>query len=154
MAPSRPLSKTFPNFSAAARWSFLVALLGLLIFNSVDLMKEQITMKKTREKVPYIFLGLKFSGLKEMLPGVERIGYYTDKNLDDNMDARQFAQAQYILAPIILDLNNTNHEYIIFDCSNEKIAIAKIKELGVIPLRGNRFGILLAKNPKVKSNPR
>jgi hypothetical protein len=100
--------------------------------------------------MPYIFMGIQFSGLKDILKNISHMGYYTDKDMDNRADALQFAQAQYTLAPIILDFNNTNYEYILFDCSKEEIAFKKMVETGAVPIRKNQFGIILARNLKAK----
>ena len=127
---------------------FLILAFFIIFTNSQKLSKDIISRKKIREKNPYIFHGIKFSGLKEILHNAEYIGYYTDKDIDNTLDALQFAQAQFILAPIILDLNNTEHEFILFDCSSEAVAMERIREVKAIPIRKNQFGIILAKNPK------
>lgn len=98
-----------------------------------------------RGDLPYLFVGIKFSGLEETLGDASYIGYYTDKSLDDRLAAMQFAQAQLVLAPSILDLNNTSHEFTIFDCSSTEAALGKIRELGAQPLKINQFGIILAR---------
>lgn len=123
----------------------------VLIFNAVRLGQELKKMKETREKMPYIFVGLKFGGLKDILGHISYMGYYTDKDMDNRIDALQFAQAQYTLAPIVLDFNNTQYEYVLFDCSKEQIAFEKIEEIGAVPIRKNQFGIILARNPKIKN---
>jgi hypothetical protein len=129
---------------------FLFLASVMILFNATKLYQEIRKTQQAREKIPYVFTGVKFTGLKSVLNHAEYIGYYTDKNLDNRQDAAQFAQAQYILVPIILDLNNTQHEYILFDCSSLAVALDKIQELGMIPLRRNQFGIVLAKNPKIQ----
>lgn len=103
-----------------------------------------------RKRRPYVFLGVKFLGLKDFVGHVQYIGYYTDKDLDQNQNAMQFSQAQYVLAPVILDLNNLRHEFIVFDCTSPKAAMDKIKEIGAVPLRVNQFGVILAGNPAAK----
>ena len=62
---------------------------------------------------------------------------------------KQFAQAQLVLAPAILDTNlsDPRYKFILFDCSSEKIAFQKIQELGLIPLKRNNLGIILTKRP-------
>ena len=107
-------------------------------------------MLAKRKLAPYIFVGFKFSGLKDILKNEDYIGYYTDKSMDKRLDAAQFAQAQYVLAPTILDINNTNHKYILFDCSAPLVAIEKIKKLGLTSIRKNQFGIILTKNPRIQ----
>jgi len=124
----------------------LLAILVMLAINICSLAKEIIRMKRERKDKPYVFLGFKFSGLKEILGDVSYIGYITDKNLDNKIDAMQFAQAQYKLAPIILELNGTQHKYVLIDCSSIEVAKEKIKELDLVPIRQNQFGIILARN--------
>ena len=123
---------------------FIIVVALLIVFNSTASYKEIRLLRQIRRQVPYIFMGNKFLGLKAILKDAKSIGYYTDKNLDDNKPALQFAQAQYTLAPIILDLNNTNHSFVLFDCSSEEIALQKIKEAGLVPMKKNQFGIILA----------
>ena len=105
---------------------------------------------KQRKLIPYTFLGFKFSGLSELFRDhkIDYVSYYTDKDLSVNQHLAQFSQAQYIVAPIILDLNNTKHEFILFDCTSEEKAFTKIKEIGAVALRKNKFGIILAHNPR------
>ncbi len=104
-------------------------------------------MSRIRQRAQYTFLGDRFRGLELLINKAPYLGYMTDKNLDDNISARQFAQAQLVLAPTILDLNNVGHEFIIFDYTTPQAAVQKIKELKLQPLKANRHGIILARNP-------
>ncbi|MFA5059162.1 MAG: hypothetical protein WC676_00845 [Candidatus Omnitrophota bacterium] len=125
--------------------------LGALVIISIHihtLIKETTKNQQLRQNVPAQFLGYKFAGLEETLRDVRYIGYYSDKSLDDRVFAAQFAQAQYILTPAILDFNNTDHDFILFDCSTEDIAMRKIKQIGAVPLKKNQFGIILARKIK------
>lgn len=128
---------------------FLVLAGGCLLFNLYTLAKDTVNMVKIRQRLPPTFLGDRFRGIETFVGKAPYIGYYTDKSLDDNLSARQFAQAQLVLAPTILDLNNTNHEFIIFDCTSPQVAMAKIQDLGAKPLKANSYGIILARNPNV-----
>ena len=74
----------------------------------------------------------------------EFIGYYTDGNLKNDADAKTYAHAQYVLAPTIVEFMNLNHKYILFVCSSDSAALKKIQEIGAVPLRQNRFGMILA----------
>lgn len=122
-----------------------------LLFNLYSLFQETHKMIELRKQIPYTFLGNRFLGLDKFLGATPMIGYYTDKNLDDNRSARQFAQAQLILAPVILDFNNVHHEFILFDCTSPKVAIQKIQELGAQALKANPYGIILARNPNAST---
>ncbi len=130
---------------------FIILAVLLLSVNTLHLIKEATRMRKIRKIKPYTYLGLKFSGLDDILHKEKYVGYYTDKDLDNRTDAMQFAQAQYILSPIILDLNNVDHTFILFDCSHPQIAIEKMKEINVIPVKINQFGVILARNLKPKT---
>ncbi len=108
-------------------------------------------MSSIRQRAGYTFLGDRFRGLEKLVNNAPYLGYATDKNLDDNINARQFAQAQLVLAPAILDLNNLGHEFLIFDYTTPQAAITKIRELHLEPLKANRYGIILARNPKYQN---
>ena len=62
-------------------------------------------------------------------------------------NSAQFAQAQLVVAPLIMDLNNMEHEFILFDCTSDEKALAKIKEIGAVPVKRNRYGLILARRP-------
>ncbi len=126
---------------------FLGAAGLLLLFNLFCSIKETIKMTQIRKRIPYTFLGDRFRGLATFIGKAPYLSYATDKSLDDNRSAMQFAQAQLILTPTILDLNNTGHEFIIFDYTTPTIAIKKIQELRLKPLKANQYGIILTHNP-------
>lgn len=96
------------------------------------------------------FLGDQFKEIAPLINHLRRAGYYTDKDLEDRRAIAQFEQAQYILAPTILDLNNTQYPLVIFDCSTPQVALQKINELGLKPLSMNNLGVILALNPKAQ----
>ena len=123
----------------------LFAGLFIIVFNSFHLYKEIKKNSRQHERRPYTFLGDKFGGLETLFKNVDAVGYYTDRSLDDPLPAAQFAQAQYIVAPTILDFNNFDHEFILFDCSSKTIAYQKMKEVHAIPLKENKHGIILAR---------
>jgi hypothetical protein len=125
-----------------------LTLLALVIAISIF----QLTLKIIEHsKHPSSFLGTQFQEIAPLFKNVRKAGYYTDKNIEHILAIAQFEQAQYILAPTILDLNNTQHALVIFDCSTPQVAMQKINELGLKPLRMNNAGIILAANPKVLS---
>ena len=129
----------------------MLAILLITANNVLASFKDIWDLHTRRQRNPYFFSGTIFSGLKKILKESKYVGYYTDKSMDLTPYAAQFAQAQYILAPIILDFNNTDHEFIFFDCLDEKAALKKIKEIKAIPFKKNKFGIMLA--TKIRSNP-
>ena len=130
------------------RYLFALAIILTITLNTADLIKETYKIEKQRESIPFYFSGFKFLGLEDIFRGVSHAGYYTDKDLSVKQNAAQFAEAQYILAPTILDFNNTDREFILFDCTTEEKALEKIRQIRAIPLKKNEHGIILARKIK------
>lgn len=124
---------------------FILALLLVVAVNLAQSFDDLLDLYSKRQKNPFFFSGYIFQGLENIFKDIKYVGYYTDKSLDENPAAAKFAQAQYMLAPTILDLNSTDHEFILFDCSREEIARQKIKEINATALKKNKFGIILAR---------
>jgi hypothetical protein len=55
------------------------------------------------------------------------------KTLGNTLAIAQFEQAQYMLAPTVLDLNHTQYHWVIFDCTSPQVAMEAIKHLGLTP---------------------
>lgn len=127
----------------------LFLILGILVLgiNSFNIIRYTARIRKLRRHAPYPFMGSHFTGLSEALKNPPFIGYYTDQSLDDIGAATRFAQIQLAVAPTILDLGNTGHEYILFVCSTPQTALNKIKDIGAIPVLKSPSGAILAKNP-------
>lgn len=126
----------------------VIALLGVTVLNLVDLYKENGTIRKLRKVMPRQMVGREFAGLAQFTQGMRTIGYITDEDITKNDAAHKlFAHAQYMLAPSILDLNNLDHEFILFVYSDEQKALEKINALNLQPLKRNPFGMILARNP-------
>ena len=143
-----PFSKEAIDFFAKffdIRRIFAVLLLALIALNSSDLAETIQKNQAKHKRVPMVFYGFLFSGLNQILPNVKRIGYFTDKSFDNKDAAAQFAQAQYVLAPIILDLDYKKHEWILFDCSSEEKAQEAIRQTGAVAVKRNPYGIILAR---------
>lgn len=139
--------KSKKNFPAVSKPK-IIFILAILIIIATDVWNSSQDiwdLHSKREKNPFFFVGYIFSGLDDILKDTKYVGYFTDKSMDNSAYAAQFAQAQYTLAPIILDLNNTQHDFILFDCENLTTAQQKIKELQLLPIRRNQFGIILTR---------
>lgn len=127
---------------------FVIALLGVTVLNILDLYKENRTIRQLRKVMPHQMVGREFAGLAQFTKGMRAIGYMTDEDVAKNDAAHKlFAHAQYMLAPSILDLNNLDHEFLLFVYSDEKQALEKIQTLNLQPLKRNPFGMILARNP-------
>ena len=131
--------------------NIMLGLLGLSILVSII----QLGLRTIQEQQPQSQFGLhslsyQFVPLQPVFKNIPRAGYYTDKNLDIPLAVAQYEQAQYVLAPTLLELNNTDLPLIIFDCTTPEIAIAKMKELKLIPITQSPTGLFLATNPQAK----
>ena len=124
---------------------FLFGVFLLIAINAFQLVQDLIATHRLRRIAPYPYQGYKFSGLKKFLKNVQFVGYCTDKNLDVTKHAQLFSHAQYELAPIILDLNDAQHEFLLLDYINQNLAKKKIEELKLIPLKQSSDGIILAR---------
>lgn len=123
-----------------------MALIGYSGVNLPVLGEELRRLFRYHKVLTHNVIGYQFMGLEEFITGVEFISYFTDGNLEDPDRLKLFTQAQFVLAPAILDPNNLNHEYILFVCKNELEAWKKIQHLNLIPLlRNDKYGIILAK---------
>ncbi|MFH1359656.1 MAG: hypothetical protein ABIJ41_01290 [Candidatus Omnitrophota bacterium] len=138
------------QFILKKRQAFFLALVSAVILLNLVGLGRKIFSREKIFILPSVFNfpGFQFSGLKDDLRDVPYVGYFTDKDLDVPLYAAQFQQAQLILAPTVLDLNNTGHEYIIFDCTTPQIAFRKMKELHVQPLKINPLGAVLGQKAK------
>lgn len=117
------------------------------MFNLFGAYAQAIHQLQDRTTIPLHSLGFQFVGLENVFKDVRTVGYYTDKDLISNTLANaQFEQAQYMLAPTVLDLNHTQYHWVIFDCTSPQVAMKAIQRLGLTPLKINR-GIILAFNP-------
>ena len=135
------------------QWTFCVLIAAVLFQQIVGFgelyigLKEEIARINGLNKIlSHQKIGYQFMGLEEFTQGIDRIGYYSDENLAINEHAHKlFAHAQFILAPTVLEPDNMDHEFILLVCSNKKNAAHKLKQLNALPLRANKFGMILAR---------
>jgi len=127
----------------------IILFTGLVLAAAIDLCQsygQTIYQLLDRTGIPLHSLGFQFIGLENVFKGVRAVGYYTDKDLDNPLAVAQFEQAQYMLAPTVLDLNHTQYRWAIFDCTSLRAAMEAAKRLGFTPLKTHN-GIILAINP-------
>ena len=125
---------------------FGVLLVLSALFNLYQAYAQAISQLHDRQTIPLHSLGYQFIGLENVFKNIRTVGYYTDKNLDNPVSIAQFEQAQYMLAPTVLDLNHTQYRWVIFDCTSPKVAMEAIQRLKLIPVKANHV-IILAYNP-------
>ncbi len=124
---------------------FFLGVILIIILNIHQLLKEetlfhQISSYKTFSSI----IGAHFQDIKPLLQGVEYVGYYTNRNLSIPKNNKRYSQAQFVLAPTILDTNNLNHSFVILDCTDKSIVEKKLRQLQAIPIKINQYGIIVA----------
>ena len=124
---------------------FVLGAAIMLTTNIFLLSRDLMATHRLRHSAPYPYHGYKFSGLRKFLKNVQAVGYCTDKNLDVTRHALVFSHAQYELVPTILDMNNSQHEFLLLDYIDKTLAKKKIEELRLIPLKQSPDGIILAR---------
>jgi hypothetical protein len=124
--------------------TFLVLCFLLIALNALMLVRSLVPDR------PVGFGGIKFAGLHDILKDETHIGYLTDLDLKDDRNLAEYEQAQLMLAPAILDINDTSPKFFIVNCSSDEAAARKLLAAGAQPLKRNQFGIILARNPAVQ----
>ena len=124
-----------------------------VLCSSILISLIQLSLRTIGEQSPGAQMGLhtlayQFIPLQNIFKNIPRAGYYTDKNLEHPLAIAQYEQAQYVLAPTVLELGNTQLPLIIVDCTTPQIALEKIKKLKLTPISASPSGIILAVNPK------
>jgi hypothetical protein len=125
---------------------FLIAFGLAALFNLGQAYLQAVLELQDRTTIPLHSLSYQFMGLENVFKGERTVGYYTDKDLNNTLAIAQFEQAQYVLAPTVLDLNHTEHRWVIVDCTSAQAGMDAIKHLGLTPVKMNR-GLILALNP-------
>jgi hypothetical protein len=133
------------RFMLISRHHFFIGFIFLAlcagIINSVT---DLAQMQAKRKTTPYFFGGDLFAPIKGANNNERFIGYLTDRNIDTDAVSMRFTQAQFTLAPTILDFNNPQHHFLLLDFQDPKQAIAKAQELNARPLKLSPQGILFA----------
>lgn len=134
------------NQNSFARTLFIsLPFLIVLILNIIGSKNELQVLHKAKQIMPHKNIGSEFEGLKPDLKNYTSISYYSDNLTNNDKSKELLAQAQYALAPTILDDKNLDHELLLLVCSNPAIALQKAKELGYTPLKANNKGMILAR---------
>lgn len=137
------LKKIF--FSLSKRmWFYTFILGGLVVYHVILFQNPHKVIKGYKKIISHQVIGHKVLGLDQFTQGIDYIGFYTDWPDEDKLLAEFFAQAQYVLAPSLLDYKNTDHKYLLLYCSSEPLAWAKMKQVNASPLRKNKHGVIFA----------
>jgi hypothetical protein len=124
--------------------TFLVIIALIITFGSVQAVRELIKVTELRQQNPFVFAGEAFAGAKSIIKDEKHVSYITDKDLAADKNIAEFSQAQFSLAPVILDLNNPNHRFLIINCDSPQRAKAVLQYYKARPVRQNNLGVILA----------
>ncbi len=126
---------------------FIISVVLVAAFNLLSSYAQAIFQLADRKTIPLHSLGFQFIGLENIFKDERVVGYYTDKDLKEPLAIAQFEQAQYMLAPTVLDLDHTHYRWVIVDCTSLQAAMEAIRRLGLTPLKAHN-NIILAYNPE------
>ncbi len=129
-----------PNVTTAV----LAALALSATVSAVQLTGRTVKQQLNPSRAPLHSLAEQFAGLKQFFAGVPRAGYLTDKNPENPVVIAQFEQAQYILAPTILELNNASLPVVICDFADPNVSVPKLKKFQLTPVSASNTGLILA----------
>jgi hypothetical protein len=123
---------------------FLIIIALIIALGSVQTVLDLIKVTGLRQQNPFVFAGEAFEGVKDIIQGEKYVSYITDKNLNIDKNIAEFSQAQFSLVPVILDLNNPNHRFLIINCESKPRAQAVLQYYKARLIRQNNLGVMLA----------
>ena len=104
-------------------------------------------MVKSRDKdVKVIEPGTQFLEFKPYLTDVREAGYLTNKDMSEEKNDGFFLQAQYMLAPTVLRLNEREQKLLILDYNKPVYAWFTLRSLRGRPVYSSEYGPILAEN--------
>ena len=124
--------------------AFFVLAVFLVGFNFASVIKSyrSALVKNGTDKHPEP--GFEFAGFKEKLSGLKRVGFLTNKDMSPERNDGQFLGAQYMLAPVVLDLGNPRYRWVILDCTSLIPAFDMMQEIKAAPIDVNEHSKVLA----------
>ncbi|MEI6437472.1 MAG: hypothetical protein WCO69_01830 [Candidatus Omnitrophota bacterium] len=136
------------------RQNIILAVISLsFAWGIIGTIRDLSALETKRRVKPYSFGGNIFAGVKGATGEEKYIGYLTDRDINNDKVAMRFTQAQFTLAPIILDFNNPAHRLLILDFNDLKLARAAAEKMKLRPLKVSPQGIILAERPAERPAP-
>jgi len=89
--------------------------------------------------------GSQYISFVDNLVGVPRVGYLTNKDISPEKNDGFFLQAQYYLAPTIIDLQRPKHEFFIIDSLDMRFILATLKAFRASRITNTEYGQCLYK---------
>ncbi len=120
---------------------------GLLIHNIISLYISVMAHVASGYST-YYEPGYQFLTFKPKLAGIERVGYLTSKDMSREKNDGIFLQAQYFLAPTILELNRPNPVFNIVDFPDYTILPMVLRKINARPVAHNDYGQALTQRKR------
>lgn len=117
-----------------------IAMIGLSAFY---LLANYMVQSK-RKTVKIIEPGTQFAFFVDFLKDAGDVGFMTNKDMSEEKNDGTFLQAQYMLAPTVLNLNEIHPKLNILDYTDPVWAVYTIKSLRARPLATSPYGQILA----------
>ena len=135
------------KFAYCLKILIIVSASALIIFNAKNIYTFNIA---TRKPGPKIEPGEAYRDIAKNLKELHVVGFHTDKNMSSEKNDGDFLMAQYMMAPIVLDYNNTELPIHILSYKNQNNALVLIKKLNGKLIYHNQFGraVLFSQNYK------
>ncbi|MDP2652523.1 MAG: hypothetical protein Q8Q08_00655 [Candidatus Omnitrophota bacterium] len=125
----------------------LVYFLGILVVHGMAACKE-FPEARRKALLPLKEPGLEYADLRPFLSKDKRVGYATDRDLSpENNNTYYLLSAQYMLAPVVLEIEDGSQDTVLLDYTHPDGAFEAIWRLGLTPIHDNRYGKLLARRP-------
>lgn len=128
------------------RTLFLALVAVAAVAGSIHSAYKVGSLLAARQNKPVFFYGDLFEPIREILQTERYVGYYTDKDLKIPSNSAQMGQAQFILAPVLID-RSLNHRFILFDCQDERECWRKLHEIRAKAVKRSPTGVILAIRP-------
>ena len=89
--------------------------------------------------------GQQYADFKDKLDGVKTIGFLTNRTVRPEKGSEEFLQAQYMLAPVVLDLGGKEHEFTLLDFTEDVFIFYTLKKIQANPFHDNAYNKVLAR---------
>lgn len=136
--------KTFP----LSKWHNargLIIILALALIPVNIFYYSVFIYRKMVMKVAWIEPGYQFHHFQKFIQGEKTIGYITDKTLSREKNDGAYLQAQYYLAPVVVDSSSFDYRYNIVDSENIPFLVRTFKNLNSKRIANNKYGQALIK---------
>ena len=137
--------KNYFLFYSKPQRALLITVVLITAVNLVFLLKQIVPyIQAMNQPALSARPGEEFIEFRPYLAGITTIGFLTNKSITAEKNDGQFLKAQYILSPVVLDLQNSGYRFLLLDCTNLVIAFDTMQKINAVPILVNRYGKVLA----------